>query len=111
MDPQSDAAPGSNTALPPVHGGVAVPTPVGVPSQPMPEPMQPAAVPLPQAVAAPADEPSDVLDEQWVQKAKDIVERTKGDPFQATQELSKMKADYLKARFNKDTKIAEDHST
>ena len=60
---------------------------------------------LPQASS---DEPSNELDEEWVRKAKSIVEMTKADPFQTSRELSKMKADYLKIRYNKHIKVAED---
>jgi hypothetical protein len=56
---------------------------------------------LPVAVA---DESAsdDELDREWVNKAKDIVERTKFDPFAQSNELNKVKAEYLKARFGKE---------
>ncbi len=67
-------------------------------------------------IAAPADadqgtmsdEQSESLDEEWVNKARDIVERTKDDPFTQVNELSKVKAGYLKARYNKEYKAGED---
>lgn len=51
---------------------------------------------------------SEELDQEWVEKAKDIVEKTKNDPFTQSRELSKVKAGYLKARYNKELKIDED---
>ncbi|HEV2403253.1 MAG TPA: hypothetical protein VGS08_03570 [Candidatus Saccharimonadales bacterium] len=54
------------------------------------------------------DDAPDSLDEEWVQKAKVIVEQTRLDPFQQSNKLSRMKADYLKKHYNKDIKIAED---
>ncbi len=50
------------------------------------------------------------LDEEWIQKAKVIVEQTKADPYQQSREISKVKANYLKTHYNKDIKIAEDQS-
>lgn len=59
-------------------------------------------------VSIPEDDDSGAIDQEWVEKAKDIVERTKGDPFAESRELSKAKASYLKTRYNKDLKVAED---
>ena len=56
-----------------------------------------------------SDDNSDVLDEEWVNKAKAIVDKTKNDPYQESLELNKVRADYLKVRYNKDIKVSEDH--
>ena len=79
-------------------------------AQPIAPPLQQPAPPIvAQPMPAPiADEPSDSLDEEWVRKAKAIVERTKSDPFLASSELGKMKAEYLRIRHNKQIKVAED---
>lgn len=72
----------------------------------------PAAAASPQALApsaSAADDNVTDLDEEWVRKAKAIVEKTKNDPFQASRELGRMKADYLRTRYNKQIKVAEDH--
>lgn len=45
---------------------------------------------------------SDLIEKEWVLKAKQIVDHTSEDPFTQQQELSKMKADYLKKRYNRD---------
>lgn len=45
---------------------------------------------------------SDLIEKEWVIKAKQIVEHTAEDPFLQQQELSKIKADYMKKRYNKD---------
>lgn len=45
---------------------------------------------------------SDLIEKEWVIKAKQIVEHTAEDPFRQQEELSKMKADYMKKRYNKD---------
>ena len=54
------------------------------------------------------DNDDSAIDQEWVDKAKDIVEQTKGDPFAQSRELNRAKADYLKTRYNKDFKVAED---
>ncbi|HSX35052.1 MAG TPA: hypothetical protein VLF62_05410 [Candidatus Saccharimonadales bacterium] len=56
----------------------------------------------------PADDDSDALDEEWVNKAKAIVEQTKADPYIESKELGRAKADYLRIRYNKQIKVAED---
>lgn len=60
------------------------------------------------AATAAADDSSDALDEEWVNKAKAIVEQTKADPHIESKELSKAKAEYLRIRYNKQIKVAED---
>jgi hypothetical protein len=59
------------------------------------------------AALTPEDDTA-ALDQEWVAKAKNIVEQTKGDPFTQSRELNKIKAGYLKVRFNKELKIGED---
>lgn len=54
------------------------------------------------------DDASDALDEEWVKKAKAVVERTKHDPYLESHELSKVKADYLRIRYSKHIKVAEE---
>ena len=136
MDPQSDKLPGLGlpqpsmpqggamphdqpyAPMPPINAGAtgmpmtAAPAPAGgLPVAALPG----AGAPLPQmqqpTLDAPApDENSDSLDEEWVQKAKAIVDRTKNDPYAESQELSKIKADFLRIRYNKQVKVAEDQS-
>ena len=50
---------------------------------------------------------ADLIEKEWVMKAKAIVERTREEPHQQTAEMSRFKADYLKKRYNKDIKISE----
>ena len=40
----------------------------------------------------------DLIEKEWVNKAKDIVAKTKNDPNKQNIELNKFKADYLKTR-------------
>lgn len=50
---------------------------------------------------------ADLIEKEWVTKAKAIVAQTKDDPFRQNQEMNKVKADYLKKRYNKDLKVSE----
>lgn len=46
----------------------------------------------------------DLIEKQWVQKAKEIVADTKSDPYKQKSEMSKAKADYIQKRFKKTVK-------
>src|SRR5665647_771219 len=47
---------------------------------------------------------ADLIEKEWVLKAKEIVARTHGDPYVQNNEINKIKADYIKKRYNKDIK-------
>ena len=84
----------------------------GIPAAPMggsiqsapPQQIAPIAQPSQVADGALSDEE---LDQLWVNKAKDIVEQTKTDPFALSKEINKIKAEYLKVRFDKDLNISD----
>lgn len=52
-------------------------------------------------------EDSDLIEKEWVVKAKQIVAATREDPHLQNKEMSRFKADYLKKRYNKDIKLEE----
>jgi len=87
-----------------------------VTAMPMVDPSQFAAVaPTPQAktlsddqvVQASADD-EDVIEKEWVSRAKAIVNKTKDNPSVQSKELVKFKAEYIKKRFNKDMVTAKE---
>ena len=89
--------------------GVSQASPTSLPPMPS-QPLVGAAVPPAQPAAGTpviADD-TDLIEKEWVLKAKEIVERTKHDPYQQNKEVERMKADYLKKRYNKDIKVTED---
>jgi len=43
----------------------------------------------------------DLIEKEWVDKAKAIVEKTRGDPHKQSEELTVFKADYMHKRYNK----------
>ena len=50
----------------------------------------------------------DLIEKEWVKKAKDIVHNTTGDPHKQTNQINKMKVEYIKKRYNKDIKFKEE---
>lgn len=47
----------------------------------------------------------DLIEKEWVEKAKRIISGTTDDPYKQNIEINKVKAEYLKKRFNKEVKI------
>jgi hypothetical protein len=47
----------------------------------------------------------DLIEKEWVNKARAIVERTRNNPHQQSQELTVVKADYMKQRYDKTIKV------
>ena len=82
-----------------------------VPAQPiLPRPAQAALVPMaePSASAPLMAGDDDLIEQVWVQKAKKVIQETKGDPYAQEREVSKLQADYIKKRYGKDIKIADE---
>ncbi|HEY5442523.1 MAG TPA: hypothetical protein VIJ68_03225 [Candidatus Saccharimonadales bacterium] len=100
-------------------GPERAPAPLGAPSTAVPA--APAAtIPLPtpapvsavsgvsaasQAAALAADD-GDLIEKEWVVKAKQIVERTRDDPYKQSEDLTLFKADYMKKRYGKTIKVS-----
>ncbi len=122
--PQPQETPGqamseNNPAVQPEAVGMQAPT-----TTPQSQKMDPVAIPIPQPLppigsttvqtdqasaqssALMADD-ADLIEKEWVVRAKAIVTQTKDDPHKQNQEMNKVKADYLKKRYNKDLKISE----
>ena len=58
-------------------------------------------------VSAPASANDvDLIEKEWVQKVKSIVDQTKDDPFEQSKQLTLLKADYMQKRYNKSIKLA-----
>ena len=70
----------------------------------------PAAQPQPTTVPAQTSgliaDDADLIEKEWVLKAKAIVAHTRSDPHQQNIEMTNIKADYLKKRYNKDLKTS-----
>ena len=55
-----------------------------------------------------AAEDADLIEKAWIEKAKRIVAETRGDPYAQNKEINKVKADYIKKRYNRDIKHASE---
>ena len=53
---------------------------------------------------------ADVIEKEWVEKAKDIVAKTKTDPHLQSVELTSFKHDYMKKRYGKEIKLPDDRA-
>jgi hypothetical protein len=76
-------------------------------------PTLPAPIPTTDPVAVNSSSPGpllaadeDLVEKEWVDKAKRIVAQTKNDPFNQEKEVSKLQADYLKKRYGKELKLS-----
>jgi hypothetical protein len=47
----------------------------------------------------------DLIEKEWVEKAKQIVEHTRDDPYRQSEELTVVKAEYMKKRYDKTVKV------
>ena len=93
----------------PVVNRSTAPPSVAVQPQPLPAPpTQDATSSAQQASASPliADD-VDVIEKEWVDKAKKIVSATKEDPHMQEKQVSELQADYLMKRYNKKIKLSE----
>ena len=85
--------------------------------------------PMPQPIAPPVTQPADddhqkttvvdapeiasdvdVIEKEWVDKAKEIVNESRDDPHRQNHNVSVLKADYMKKRYGKDIKIPDDNT-
>jgi hypothetical protein len=49
----------------------------------------------------------DLIEKEWVDKAKQIIADTHDDPYKRDQEVNKLQVDYLKKRFGRELGVAE----
>lgn len=92
-------------------GGGSAPTA----SPPLPPVVIPAAQPTDDGQSNTADNQNpvaaaddDLIEKEWVNRAKEIVATTKTDPYLQEKEVSKLQADYLKKRWGKEINVSSD---
>lgn len=49
----------------------------------------------------------DLIEKEWVDKAKKIVAETKDNPYKRDQDVNKLQVDYIKKRFGRELGVAE----
>jgi len=54
-----------------------------------------------------ASDDGDLIEKEWVDKAKQIVEHNREDPYKQSEELTVFKADYMKKRYGKTIKVSQ----
>jgi len=77
----------------------------------VPQPIVPPATDEPSAVPDDDDTPPiagdvDLIEKTWVRKAKQVVDQTKDDPYNQNKQINRVKAGYVKKRYNKEIKQA-----
>jgi len=98
-------------SLPPVDPGQTPQPTTPAPVQAQPKAVRPASA-ASSTIAGDgtpliADD-NDLIEKEWVEKAKQLVDQTKNDPFKQNKEISKFKAEYIKKRYNKDIQLRKD---
>lgn len=94
------AGPGDPAATVPV-----APPPLPQLNQPVTQPQQQAPVQDTNPLVA-ADE--DLIEKEWVEKAKKVIAETKHDPHLQEEAVSRLQADYLQKRYGKTVKLPND---
>lgn len=111
LAPAELAPPSQERLRPASDQGSQGPPPTALPPpQPLEPPVTAPAQPQPadDTTTGPAvADDVDVIEKEWVDKAKTIVNTHKHDPYNQEKEASKLQADYLKKRYGKDVKLAE----
>lgn len=77
----------------------------GMAVQPMTTPLQNDVTSTTSSVTSSIIEDSDLIEKEWVNKAKSIVDANREDPYKQSEELTGVKADYMKKRYNKNIKL------
>lgn len=77
----------------------------GVPVPPLPTPVAPVVQSTDDNPAIAGDE--DVIEKEWVDKAKKIILETKDDPYKRTERVNELQKDYLRKRYSKELGASE----
>ncbi len=110
VQPLPEQTPNLAEQLPPaVAPNPAVPAAAAMPvaAIPLPASIPPAVAPTTDIVVPAVADDQDLIEKEWVAKAKEIVAKTRNDPYQQSQELTVFKNDYMQKRYDKKIKMAE----
>ena len=84
----------------PVAPSPVLPAPVVAPAPPVPV-QGDAAAPQSSTLPLVAND-DDLIEREWVKKAKEIIVETRDDPYRREQEVGKLQVDYLRKRYGKE---------
>lgn len=106
----ANSSPSANAHVTEVMGGSpAIPAKASeVPPPVSGQSSQPAQPPSPIVQPPAIADDNDLIEPEWVDGAKAIVERTHDDPYMQNKEISKLKADYMLKRYKKSIKVVEE---
>jgi hypothetical protein len=96
VEQRAEAAPAAVNAMPALPPLQVIPAPVA-PVAPADDTTTPLVDDLP--IVANDD---DLIEKEWVDKAKKIIMQTKDDPYRREQEVNRLQADYLRKRYGKE---------
>lgn len=83
--------------------GSPPPPPAGVPLPPPVVALPTIAAPVVDDSAGPAiASDDDLIEKEWVDKAKSIISQTQNDPYRREQEVNRLQVDYLRKRYGKE---------
>jgi hypothetical protein len=102
--PASPEAPEANAQ--PSTGAPSLPALPQLPSLPAPQVSVSQTKHSDDNPASAADE--DLVEKEWIDKAKKIVAQTRDDPYTQEKEVSKLQADYLKKRYGRELKLSSE---
>lgn len=86
---------------------LAPPPQVAVPLPPMPVPVPVQTVQTDDTTNPTIASDDDLIEKEWVDKAKKIIAETRDDPYRREQEVSKLQADYLRKRYGKELGVTD----
>lgn len=91
----------------PLGQGTSAPSSMPYPIAPTGQPAAgQASLPSLPTAALPAED-RDLIEKEWVDRAKAVVNHTRHDPREQSQQVNAVKADYLKKRYNKDVSLGD----
>ncbi len=103
---QAPAAPERATTPQPPPAQVAVPA-ITLPLPPTAATSSSQVAAVSGQTAASALDDNDLIEKEWVNKAKQIVALNREDPFKQSEELTVFRADYMKKHYDKHIKLSK----
>lgn len=101
--------PGSSLpSVPPVPPVSSAPVDPATLAGTTPDPIPAVRASTPTAVTPDMADDIDLIEKEWVDKAKAIVEHTREDPHQQNKQLNEFKADYMKKRYGKELRLTDE---
>lgn len=99
----SERAPEQSNAAQASLGAQPIPVSLPIPVPIQDDPAQ--DVPVDDSPAVAADE--DLIEKEWVDKAKQIISQTRDDPAEREKQVGRLQADYLKKRYGRSLGASE----